>query len=61
LVETFEPATIAARGRRGLSSARDSASISAASSGPAQARVANLAMPWVVASARCAVPKASLT
>jgi phosphoglycerate kinase len=42
-------------------SARVSASISAASSGPAQATRAYLAMPWVVASARCAVPKASLT
>jgi hypothetical protein len=37
LVETFAPATIASNGRRGCSSALPSASISAASSGPAQA------------------------
>ncbi|MNY36043.1 hypothetical protein D3C86_1705020 [compost metagenome] len=61
LVETLEPATMATSGRAGWPSARPSASISAASSGPAQATGAYLAMPWVVASARCAVPKASLT
>ena len=61
LVETFEPATIATSGRFGLPSARVSASISAASSGPAQAIGANFAMPCVVASARCAVPNASFT
>ena len=43
-----------------LPSARPSASSSAARRGPAQATFANFAMPWVVASARCAVPKASL-
>jgi hypothetical protein len=37
LVETFEPATIATSGRAGFSSARPSASISAAMSGPAHA------------------------
>ena len=46
---------------RGCASARPSASSSAASSGPAQATGAKRAMPCVVASARCAVPKASLT
>src|SRR5690606_16876641 len=47
LVDTFEPATIAAIGWAGLSSALASASSSAASSGPAQATLANLATPWV--------------
>ncbi len=61
LVETLEPATIATSGRAGCASALPSASSSAASSGPAQATGANVAMPWVVASARCAVPKASFT
>ncbi len=61
LVDTLEPATIATSGRFGLPSALPSASSSAASSGPAQAMPAYLAMPWVVASARCAVPNASLT
>ncbi len=61
LVDTFEPATIATSGRRGASSARASASSSAASSGPAQAIGAKAAIPYVVASARCAVPNASLT
>ena len=60
LVETFEPATIATSGRAGAPSALPSASSSAASSGPAQAMGANFAMPCVVASARWAVPKASL-
>ena len=61
LVETFDPATIAMSGRLGLARARPNASSSAASSGPAQATGANRAMPWVVASARCAVPNASFT
>ena len=61
LVDTFEPATIATSGRRGLASARVSASSSAAISGPAHATGAKRAMPCVVASARCAVPNASLT
>ena len=61
LVETLEPATIATSGRAGLPSALPSASSSAAISGPAQAIGANFAMPWVVASARCAVPNASFT
>ncbi|MNE71988.1 hypothetical protein D3C80_1678980 [compost metagenome] len=61
LVETLEPATIATSGRAGWPSALPSASISAASSGPAQAMGAYLAMPCVVASARWAVPNASLT
>src|SRR5512137_2502292 len=52
LVETFEPATIATSGRFGLPSARDSASISAAISGPAQATGAYFAMPCVVARDR---------
>ena len=61
LVETFDPPTIATSGRAGWASALPSASSSAASSGPAQATGAYFAMPCVVASARCAVPKASLT
>ena len=61
LVDTFDPATIATSGRFGLASARPSASSSAAISGPAQATFAWRAMPCVVASARCAVPNASLT
>ena len=61
LLETFEPATMATIGRLGVFNAAPSASNSAASKGPAQAIFANLAMPWVVASARWAVPKASLT
>ena len=59
--ETLEPATIATNGRFGLASARLNASSSAAINGPAQATGANLATPFVVASARCAVPKASFT
>jgi len=42
-------------------SALPSASSSAAISGPAHATLAKRAAPWVVASARCAVPKASFT
>ena len=61
LVDTFDPPTIATSGRAGLTSAFESASISAAISGPAQATGANRAMPCVVASARCAVPNASFT
>ena len=61
LVDTLEPATIATSGRTGCASALPSASSSAAISGPAQAILANFATPCVVASARCAVPKASLT
>ena len=61
LVDTLEPATIAASGLAGWPSALPSASSSAASKGPAQAMGANFAMPCVVASARCAVPNASLT
>ena len=61
LVETFEPATMATKGRAGCLSALPSASSSAASKGPAHATGANFATPCVVASARCAVPKASLT
>ncbi len=61
LVDTFDPATMATSGRFGLASALASASSSAAISGPAQATGAYWAMPWVVPSARCAVPKASLT
>src|SRR5439155_876344 len=52
---------IGARGRAGLASARPSASSSAAISGPAQATSANRATACVVASARCAAPKASFT
>ena len=48
-------------GRAGLSSALVSASSSSVSRMPAQATGANLATPWVEASARCAVPKASIT
>jgi len=60
-VETLEPATIATIGRAGRLSARSSASSSPTSKGPAQATGAKRAMPWVLASARCAVPKASMT
>ena len=45
LVLTLEPATIATSGRLGLASAFVMASISAASSGPAQATLAYCAMP----------------
>ena len=45
----------------GLQYRRPRASSSAASSGPAQATLANLATPWVEPWARCAVPKASIT
>ena len=61
LVDTLEPATMAAIGRCGLPRALPKASSSAASSGPAQATLANLATPWVEPSARWAVPKASMT
>src|SRR5690554_4210801 len=61
LVDTLEPATIAAIGLAGLFSALPSASSSAASSGPAQATAANLPAPWVEAWARWAVPIASIT
>ena len=60
LVDTLEPATIATNGRLGASSAAPSASSSPAINGPAQATGAKRAMPSVVASALCAVPKASL-
>ena len=52
---------IATSGRAGWLRAFPSASISAAISGPAHATGANRANPWVVASARCAVPNASFT
>ena len=45
LVETLEPATMATSGRFGLARAVWMASISAASSGPAQAVLAYSAMP----------------
>ncbi|MCY1557544.1 hypothetical protein D9M68_944010 [compost metagenome] len=45
LVLTFEPATMATSGRLGWASALVMASISAASSGPAAATLANWAMP----------------
>jgi len=61
LVDTFEPATMASSGRAGLSNAVSSADNSLTSSGPAQAMAAYFATPWVLASARCAVPKASMT
>ena len=61
LVETFEPATIAISGRFGFSSAVSSAISSFISSGPAQATFAKRATPCVLASARCAVPNASIT
>ncbi len=61
LVDTLEPATMASSGRAGFSSAVSSADSSLTSSGPAQATGANFATPWVLASARCAVPKASMT
>ena len=48
-------------GRAGLASALCRASSSSVSSMPAQATGANLATPWVEASARWAVPKASMT
>ena len=52
---------MATTGRAGFRSTRSSASSSAISSGPAQATGAYFATPWVLASARCAVPKASIT
>ncbi len=52
---------MATSGRAGWPSALPRASSSAASKGPAQAIGANLAMPCVVASARCDVPNASFT
>ena len=61
LVDTFDPPTTATSGRAGCASARPSASSSAAISGPAQATFAWRAIPCVVASARWAVPNASLT
>ena len=61
LVETFEPPTIASSGRAGFCNARSSASSSPTSSGPAHATLAKRATPCVLASARCAVPKASIT
>ena len=45
MVDTLEPATMATSGRFGLASALLIASISAASSGPAQATLAYCAMP----------------
>lgn len=61
LVDTLEPAIMATSGRLGFASAEPSAFSSAASSGPAQAIGAWRAMPSVLASARWAVPNASLT
>ena len=61
LVDTLEPATMATSGRCGCARAWVSASISADSKGPAQAMGAYCAMPYVVPSARWAVPKASFT
>ncbi|MNN38977.1 hypothetical protein D3C81_1529980 [compost metagenome] len=61
LVDTLEPATIATSGLAGSPRALPNASSSAASKGPAQATAAYLAIPWVVASARWAVPNASFT
>ncbi|MOA14302.1 hypothetical protein D3C78_1343990 [compost metagenome] len=52
LVETLEPATMAAIGLAGAFRALPRASSSAASSGPAAATLANLATPWVEPSAR---------
>jgi hypothetical protein len=61
LVDTLEPPTMATSGRAGACNALPSASSSATSSGPAQATGAKRATPWVLAWARCAVPKASMT
>ena len=61
LVETLLPATMATIGRAGLASARSRASSSPTSNGPAHATLANLPTPCVEASARCAVPNASMT
>ncbi len=61
LVDTFEPPTIATNGRLGSFKARPRAVSSASNNGPAQATGAKRAIPCVVASARCAVPKASFT
>ena len=61
VVETLLPATMATSGRAGFANARSSASSSPTSNGPAQATLANLPTPCVEASARCAVPKASMT
>jgi len=61
LVDTLEPPTMATIGRAGLARALSRASSSSVSRMPAQATGAYLATPWVEASARCAVPKASMT
>ena len=61
LVDTLEPATIATIGFSGVCIARPSASNSAANKGPAAAIGAKRAAPSVDASARCAVPNASIT
>ena len=61
LVDTLEPATMAASGRAGWASARPSASSSAVISGPAQATGAASASACSVHSLRWAVPKASFT
>ena len=52
---------MASSGLAGFSSAVSSADNSLTSSGPAHAIGAYFATPWVLASARCAVPKASMT
>ena len=60
-VETLDPPTMATSGRFGLPSAFSSASSSFTSRMPAQATGANLPTPCVLASARWAVAKASIT
>ena len=61
LVETLDPPTMATVGGSGRSNAAESASSSRTSSGPAQATAARRATPWVLAWARWAEAKASMT
>ncbi len=62
LVETLRPATIATSGRFGLGErAADRVDLGREQRAGAGDASRTSAMPWVVASARCAVPNASLT
>ena len=62
LVETFEPPTIATSGRFGLLERRlERVELARPAAGRRRRPARTCAMPWVLASARCAVPKASFT
>ena len=62
LVETLEPATIATSGRAGsCSAALERVELGRPAAGRRRRPARSCATPWVVASARCAVPKASIT